>query len=76
MSFSTDNLAYLLAIFKLVKEQLLECPLYSLRKLIDNRWLTINYFNNIRHVAILLVTFLYKTEMQSALKMLNILSSV
>ena len=75
MSLSTVNIAYLGAGFKLVKERLLERPTYSLRRLVDNRWITINYWDDVGHVASLLVIFGYEADMQSALKMLHILSS-
>ena len=74
MRFSTVNIAYLGAGFKLVKERLVERPTYSLRRLIDNRWITINYWDDIGHVASLLVIFGYEADMPSALKMLNILN--
>ena len=75
MSLSTVNIAYLGAGFKLVKERVSECNVYSLRRLIDNRWVTINYWDDVGHVASLLVIFGYEADMQSALSMLNILSS-
>ena len=74
MSLSTVNIAYLGAGFKLVKERLLERPTYSLRRLVDNRWITINYWDDVGHVASLLVIFGYEADMQSALNMLNILN--
>jgi hypothetical protein len=73
-NLSTVNIAYLGAGFKLVKERVLECPVYSLRRLVDNRWITINYWDDIGHVASLLVIFEYEADMQSALDMLNILN--
>jgi hypothetical protein len=56
-------------------KHVLECPMYSLRRLIDNRWITINYWDDIGHVASLLVIFGYEADMQSALDMLNILAA-
>jgi hypothetical protein len=75
MNLSTVNIAYLGAGFKLVKVRLLERPVYSLRRLVDNRWVTINYWDDIGHVASLLVIFGYEADMQSALNMLNILNA-
>ena len=74
MNLSTVNIAYLGAGFKLVKERLLERPTYSLRRLVDNRWITINYWDDVGHVASLLVIFGYEADMQSALNRLNILN--
>jgi hypothetical protein len=74
VSLPTVNIAYLGAGFKLVKERILEHPVYSLRRLVDNRWITINYWDDIGHVASLLVIFGYEADMQSALDMLNILN--
>ena len=74
MSLSTVNIDYLGAGFKLVKERLVERPTYSLRRLVDNRWITINYWDDVGHVASLLVIFGYEADMQSALNMLNILN--
>lgn len=71
---SRVNIVYLGANFKLLKERVLECPVYSLRRLINNRWVTINYWDDLGHVASLLVIFGYQADFQSALKMLNILS--
>ncbi|MFT4573784.1 MAG: hypothetical protein ACI85E_000988 [Marinomonas primoryensis] len=75
MSLSTVHIAYLGERFKLVKERLLERTVYSLRRLVDNRWITINYWDDIGHVASLLVIFGYEADMQSALDMLNILAA-
>ena len=74
MSLSTVNIAYLGAGFKLVKERLVKRPVYSLRRLVGNRWITINYWDDVGHVASLLVIFGYEADMQSALNMLNILN--
>ena len=75
MSLSTVNIAYLGNGFKLVKERLLERTVFSLRRLIGNRWITINYWDDIGHVASLLVICGYETDMQSALNMLNTLNA-
>jgi hypothetical protein len=47
----------------------------SLKRLVDNRWITINYWDDIGHVVSLLVIFGYEADMQSALDMLNILAA-
>jgi hypothetical protein len=75
VSLSTLDIAYLGAGFKLVKERILERHVYSLRRLVDNRWITINYWDDVGHVASLLVIFGYEADMQSALDMLNILAA-
>ena len=70
------NIVYLVAHIKLIKERLLYRPMYSLRRFFNNRWIKINYWDDIAHFASLLIIFGYEAEIQSNLDMLNILSLI
>ena len=75
MSLSSVNIAYLNNGLMLVKERAATLHLYSLRRFIGNQWVTLSSWDDIGHVASLLVIFGYEADMQSALNMLNVLSS-
>ncbi len=70
-NMQTVNICFFSTNCKLVKDNALEVPVFSLRAFINNQWEIINQWDDPGHVAKLLVKSGYKSDHLSAIKLLN-----
>ena len=73
MSLSVINIAFLADDVKLVKDKTNKEPIFSLMKVEGDQWSVLNQWDDVGHVASLLVKFGYESDHLPAVELLSIL---